>query len=94
MEQDPYRTAIVELLDDDLKEELTKAEAQFRLELADALAAKGRATDFIRTGNIGRAFEHLEAELETEHTDLVRYHSGKLAKKVRWIVEAWADQQE
>ncbi|WP_020474140.1 hypothetical protein [Zavarzinella formosa] len=90
---EPYRAAIVHVLPDDLREELERVEEHFRRELAEALAAKSRATDFIRTIK-ERPFEHQEHELEQEHAALIAYHAGKLAKKVRWILEAWKDTPE
>ncbi len=88
----PYRTALVEVLPDPLREELKKAEEQFRRDIAEALAAKGRALELIRT--LDKPFEHAEAELETEHEQLVKYHTGKLVKKIRWVLEAWKDTPE
>ena len=87
-----YREAIVSLLPESLREELERAEVQFRSDIAEALAAKGRATDLIST--LVKPFEHAEAELEREHEELVRYHTGKLVKKIRWVLEAWKDTPE
>jgi hypothetical protein len=92
MLDNPHREAIVSLLPDPLREELERAEAQFRAAVAEALAAKGRATELIRT--LDKPFEHAEAELETEYEALIRYHTGKLTKKIRWVLEAWADGQQ
>lgn len=94
MTLDPYRSAIESVLDDDLREELHKAEARCEQELREALAAKGRATDHIRSCHVGRPFEHLEADLENEHEELIVYHKRKLAKKIRWILEAYKDTPE
>lgn len=91
---DPYRAAILTVLDDDLLQEMQGVEAQYERELRDALAAKGRATDHLRDVRLDRPFEHLEAELETEHAELLRYHQAKLAKRIRWILESWRDSRE
>ncbi len=32
--------------------------------------------------------------METEHEALVRYHTGKQVKKIRWVLEAWKDTPE
>lgn len=86
----PYREAIVSVLPADLREELERAEEQFRRDIAEALAAKGRATDLIRTIK-DRPFEVQEHDLEQEHVALCRYHQAKLVKKIRWILEAYHD---
>lgn len=41
-----------------------------------------------------RAVEHLEAELEKEHKELIRYHTGKLAMRIHWVLDAWEDAGE
>lgn len=91
---DPYQVAVAAILDDGLREELRKAEAAFQEGIEEGLAAKARATELIRHNHYGRPFEHLEAELETEHKELIAYHRSKLVKKIRWILEAWKDQGE
>jgi hypothetical protein len=88
-ESNPYCSAVVNLLDDDLREELRKAEASFQMEIEEGLTAKGRATALLRLSHYGRPFEHLETELETEHKELIAYHRSKLVKKIRWVLEAW-----
>lgn len=90
----PHREAIVSLLPAPLREELARVEEECRAALAEALAAKGRATELIRSQKMDRPFEVLEHELELEHEALVKHHAGKLAKKVRWILEAWRDTPE
>jgi hypothetical protein len=85
---------MVSVLTEPLREELEQAEAQFRADIAEAQAAKGRATELIRSQKMDPPFEVLEHELEIEHEKLVAYHPGKLVKKIRWVLEAWADSQE
>src|SRR5947209_788753 len=80
-EIDPIRTAVVSVFDEQLREELTNAEEQYRRDLAEALTAKGRALELIRT--LDRPFEHAEAELETEHQQLVQHHTDTLVNKIR-----------
>src|SRR5262245_20487487 len=65
MSESPHREAMFSLLPAQLREELERAEEQYRRDIAEALAAKGRATELIRT--LDKPFEHAEAELETEH---------------------------
>jgi hypothetical protein len=88
---DPYREAVLSVLSGELKDELVKAEEQFRRDIAEALAAKGRAEEHIRSASLDRPFEVMEHELEVEYQRLVSYHAGKLARKIKWILEAWSD---
>jgi hypothetical protein len=88
---DPYREAVFGVVDPDLREELERAEAEYRRALEDAAAASGRALEWLREGKMDRPFEVLEFELEREHAALLAYHRGKFAKRVRWVLEAWKD---
>jgi hypothetical protein len=90
---DPYREAVLSVLPDDLKGELAKAEEQYGRNLQEALVSKGRVAEQIRERK-DRPFEHLEAELEKEHAELVRYHTRRFVKSVRWILEAWRNTPE
>jgi hypothetical protein len=89
----PYRDAIVSVLPADLRKELERIEEEFRRAVEEALAAKGRALEFIRTIK-DRPFEVQEHELEREHAALVKHHTDRFTKRVRWVLEAYKDTPE
>ena len=76
------RYAVVSVLDEDLRDELARAEEEHERMLAAAGAARGRAAELIEQRPFDRPFEHLEAELEAEYAERVRYHRAKLGKKI------------
>ena len=88
---DPFRAAVVAVVPPDLRAELAKVEAACAAGIAESVAAKERALELIRTRQFERPFEFMEADLEKEHAARVAYHRAKLVKKVRWVLEAWAD---
>lgn len=88
---DPYRDAVRSVLAADLSAELASAEAAYQTGLTEAQAARGRAEDHMRHHFLGRPFEHLEAELEREHNELIAYHTVRFAKRIRWVLQAWKD---
>ena len=91
---DPFHAAIVKVLPPEFREEFDGIVADCREQLTEALERKGRAAEWIHTGKFQRPFEHLEAELETEHAELVMYHLRKMTKRVAWLLESWKDTPE
>lgn len=91
---DPYRDAVTRVLPPSLQEELAQAEKAFQDCVKESNEMKVRATENIRVGSFDRPKEVMLAELDVEYAERVRYFQGKLAKKVRWILEAYKDTPE
>jgi hypothetical protein len=89
-ERSPTDDAVRSLLDADLLAELDRHQQQYERDLDDAAAAHDRANEWIRTGCIGRPFEHLEADLDREQAALVEYHRSRFVGRVKVILEDWA----
>ncbi len=90
----PYRHAILHVLPLELKDKLAKAEEQFRVYLLETAGLKGKADDWIRSGELQNHFEHLDAELETEHTQRLHHFQAILAKQIKVLLEEWKDCEE
>lgn len=80
----PLRSVVLTLLDEDFREEFLQAEADCRKRLSETLSANARS----KAEHFGRA-DVTEADLDAEHAALVRYHTAKLIKKLRWVLEDW-----
>lgn len=93
-ENSPYRNAILSVFNPALTQKLALAEESFSTNLREAAEVRGRAEEMIHSGDLRQHPEHLEADFENEHAELIRHHEVRFVKRLKVLLEFWKDTLE